>query len=87
MIQMKFDDNETLETILVTPTWQVRPQAVLPPLLDQRAKQQMTEPDDTNRTFDDNETLEIILVIPTWQVRPQAVRTHSLMYLIRPSQL
>ena len=22
----------------------------------------------------------------TWQVRPQAVRTHSLMYLIRPSQ-
>ena len=23
----------------------------------------------------------------TWQVRPQAVRTHSLMYLIRPSQL
>ena len=22
----------------------------------------------------------------TWHVRPQAVRTHSLMYLIRPSQ-
>ena len=31
---------------------------MLPPLLDQRAKQQMTEPDDTNRTFDDNNSCE-----------------------------